>query len=194
MKFPTLTALLATTSLCACLSACNDSQPTATPAAAQKDAAPAAKLEAPKDTWKDFAFADGGFSIKVPADPTCQPQDAGSGLTATVCTTETEKTGLMITSTPLPGVVPPENVAKVAAGAMNGAAKNMQGELINPTDVDVGGVKGKDFVVKTAQGELHSRILIKGKYLIQVMGVPKADPEASKAEVEKFVTSLKPAG
>ena len=194
MKFATSTALLVTTSLCACLCACNDSQPSATPAAAQKDAAPAAKPEAPKDTWKDYAFADGTFSIKVPADPTCQPQDAGNGMTATACTTETEKTGLVITSTPMPGVVPPENVEKAAAGAMAGVAKSMQGELVNPTDVDVGGVKGKDFSVKTAQGELHSRILIKGKYLIQVMGVPKAAPEASKAEIEKFVSSLKPVG
>jgi hypothetical protein len=178
--------------LAAGLSACGDSKEAAAPAATQASSAPAAKQEAPKDTWKDYAFADGGFTVKVPSDPTCQQQEAAKGIMATMCTTENEKTGMMISATKLPGAVPPGNIDNAIAGGMAGSAKNMQGELVNPVDVTVGGVKGKDFSVKTAQGEVRSRIFIKGNYLIQVMGMPKGELDASKAEIEKFVTSLSP--
>jgi hypothetical protein len=185
-------AILAAIFFTAGLSACGDSKETAAPAATQTSSAPAEKQEAPKDGWKDYAFADNGFTVRVPSDPSCQPQDAGNGLTATMCTAETEKTGMMITATKLPNAVPAANVDKTVAGAMAGSAKNMQGEVVNPADVTVSGLKGKDFSVKTAQGEMRSRIFIKGNYLIQAMGIPKGDPAASKEELEKFVSSMGP--
>jgi hypothetical protein len=185
-------AILATIFLTAGLGACGDSKEAAAPASTQTSSAPAQKQEAPKDSWKDYAFADNGFTVRVPSDPTCQSQDAGKGLTATMCATETEKTGMMISATKLPGTVPSENVDKAVAGAMAGSAKNMQGEVVSPVDVTVNGLKGKDFSVKTAQGEMRSRIFIKGSYLIQAMGVPKGDPAASKEELEKFVSSMGP--
>jgi hypothetical protein len=99
---------------------------------------------------------------------------------------------MMISATKLPNAVPAGNVDKAVAGAMAGSAKNMQGEVVTPADVTVDGLKGKDFSVKTAEGVMRSRIFIKGKYLIQAMGIPKGDPAASKDELEKFVASLGP--
>ena len=185
MKSTTLrvSTLLVAALLVAGLSACGDSKDT--PKAAEKK-------EAPKDTWKDYAFADGGFTVRVPSDPACQQQDAGKGITASMCSAETDKTGMMLSASKLPGNVPAENVDKAIAGAMDGSAKSMQGEVVTPTDVTVNGLKGKDFSIKSAQGEIRSRIFIKGNYLIQALALPKGDPAAAKDEIEKFVTSLGP--
>lgn len=170
-----LTALTAAALLAIGLSACGDS-----------------KEAAGKDTWKDYAFLDGSFSIRVPSDPACQQQDVGKGISASLCSVETGKTGMLVSASKLPGVVPAENIEKAMVGAMDGSAKSMQGTVVNPTDVTTNGLNGKDFSIKTSQGDIRSRLYIKGSYLIQALAMPKGEPAAAKDEMEKFVTSLSP--
>lgn len=169
-----------------------DDKAASAPAASAPAAAPAAEAKpaAPQDSWKDYKLGDTGLSVRVPSDPQCQDQDQG-GMTNHMCSAETEKTGFMISSTKLQGEVDPAKIPAALDGAVNGQAKAMNGEVVDPKDIMVGDLKAKDYSVKTAQGEIRGRVVIKGGYLVQLMGLPKAAADdTTKAESEKFVASL----
>jgi hypothetical protein len=206
-KIATISSLATAVALCLGLAACDKApeekkvEPSTTkPADAPKkeeakQAEPAKaeekKADAAADSWKPFKAGGGSFVVSMPSEPQCQEQEAGSGMKATICAAETEKTGVMVSSTRMPGEIDPAQAVKALESAMNGSAKAMNGEAVNATDFTTDGLVGKDFTIKTPQGDVRSRMTFKGSYMVQLVAMPKAAAdETSKAESEKFLKSL----
>ena len=137
-----------------------------TPTSEASASGASAQAPAEKDSWKEFKLGETAMTVSVPAEPQCQNQDAGNGLRAQVCASESEKTGLIVNVTKLPAKVAAAQLAKVLDGAMNGSAKGMNAQAIKVSDVTVGGLKAKDFSVDSAQGEIRSRLVIKSAQLV----------------------------
>lgn len=138
-------------------------------------------------SWKDHAFADKAFLIKVPGDPICQELHAGS-LGANLCTTDTERSGLMYSYTKLRAA--PGKMAGLLAGTMEGSAKDLNGNVVNSADITANGLKGKEYTIKNPEGEYRARIFITPNYLVQIMGTAKVDPTVAKGEIDLYLNSL----
>lgn len=145
------------------------------------------------ENWKDYPLADGSFTVKIPADPTCHDQPIAAGITASMCMTETEHTGMMTSVTKMPaGLGDKVDLNTLLDNAMNGASKNVNGTISSSNDITVNGVKGREFVIDSSKGKVKNRIFFANDTLVHAIGIPKGDEAASKDEIEKFVTSLQP--
>lgn len=183
-------AALAAPLLAILLAACSDRPEP--PSAPPPPPPPKPDLSKPV-VWKEFAFADKAFVVKVPGDPICQQNLSGS-LGAHMCMVDSERTGLMFSFTKLKaGDDVPAKAAGLIAGTMEGSAKDLNGNVASSADAAINGLKGKEYLIKSAEGEYRARIFMTKAYLVQTMGRAKADPAVANAEIDLFLNSLTPA-
>lgn len=145
------------------------------------------------DAWQGFPIAEGKFSVKFPARPACETRNTGNGLAIMTCSVSAPHSEMvvMVTRMDTEGRSASEIDSALTSG-MAGAAQNVQGEVVDPRDVTVHGVKGKEFTVKTRSGVIIQRMLIGDGYIVQAMAMPSPDSAAARSEIQAFVSSLAP--
>jgi hypothetical protein len=144
----------------------------------------------PNEPWVEFKFAE-LFAAQAPSAPECDEDDLGHGVKAVSCSVEGKGLVMLAMATSLPSK-PLEAAAidKALALAVESAAKSMKGNVSKVEPAYAAGAKGRDFSVKTPEGEVHGRVLIAGGMLAQALAMPKAETDATKKEAQRFIASL----
>lgn len=149
----------------------------------EKPEEPTIAVKAPTD-WYSLDTENSEFSLLMPAEPTLQNQQVDSEIGKLDMTIHMYQPtadmedqnviyGLIYTDYP-EGTVHSENeemLKEVFDGAMNGAAKNVNGTLSNEKDLTINGYPGKEFDINMAGGlmllRLRSYLVNNRMYILQ---------------------------
>ena len=143
--------------------------------------------------WKDLAIADGVFTVKTPPGIAlnCQQHANTTGFSVQGCTNDSLDTSYMVVADKFPTQIGVEQVDGALTAFLDFEAKRAQGEIVSSKDLDINGWKGKEFVLKNAQGEASGRVFIGQNYVVNAVAVAKS-ATASKENIQHFVASLQP--
>ena len=154
-----------------------------------------AEIDAAPAQWATFTSDDGRFSAEFPAAPeeTTQSVDSPIGsLTITMHTYESGNTAYMISHLTYPVDPSQYDVDAGLAGAVQGAASNVSGTVVESNDIEQSGFPGKEALIQGQDG-MHARVRMyidpNGPTLFQGLAVgPKT--VVNGADAKKFLDSI----
>lgn len=144
-------------------------------------------------TWSDFTHSGKIFSAQVPGYGRChqwKPSEGESGDDDEKCSFATRRTDMdVFVLKPIPSpdaadtldVWLDEEVARVAT---------RNGETVLAV-APIEGLKGRDFIVTSAQGERSIRIILTENFLIEAIATPKDGKPDDKAERTRFIQGVR---
>ena len=137
--------------------------------------------------WKDYAFADGKFSVKYPADKAVLPEPRCYVGRISGCNFNTGSSGLRLSWGKIDRA-PSEFMHAVIDG------EKARGKLLELHDVKVNGIDAKEFVVAAEKdGDMRFRTLVAGDTFVMIFGFNlKSKFSESKEEIDKFIESMSP--
>lgn len=147
--------------------------------------------------WGEFVPDERAYSVLAPSEARCT--DSGSdkkyGGRWKKCSFETPRTVMYVEHLPLAvnslmPIVP--DVDTIINETMQELATAISAEILNPVDVMVNGIKGKEFSLKMPEGTNKLRIYASDKFVLQVLAESKQADAPDDVEMAKFVRSVVP--
>lgn len=158
-----------------------------------------AKLSMPRlgIFWGEFESDERTYSVLAPSEARCV--DSGSdkkyGGRWKKCSFETPRTSMYVEHLPLEinSLMPtvPE-VDAILNETMQELATANSAEILDPVNVMVNGIKGKEFSLKMRAGTNKIRIYASDKFVLQVLAESKQVGTQDDVEMTKFVNSVVP--
>jgi hypothetical protein len=162
-------------------------------------AEPLATIEVAADKWITFTSNDGGFSLRLPAQPKEQRQpvqtDAGP-VEAIMYLVEAGNTAFGAGFSDFPDSTAGADPEAVLAGARDGAANNVNGTVVDERPIELNGFPGLEFAVEIPEASsvsggarYRARLFLVNNRLYQVIYVAPTADESS-ADYQKLFDSF----
>jgi hypothetical protein len=135
------------------------------------DPEPKAKTD-PEPKGKPFRSAKGGFSITFPAgatEPKEQEQGEGPAKVLVVASELPDKTSLMVTAAPQPGITKGDADESLLDAVRDGLAQSYKGKVEGEEKVKLGGYRGRSFRIPVSDTLCRVRAFVGKDRLYQVM-------------------------
>jgi hypothetical protein len=146
-----------------------------------------------KTAPREYPVAEGFFFVTVPGnmEVECRNQKTAAGIEGQACVGATSATRMVVASAKLPGEADSSKLDQAFKTAMSNAAASLDSSVAFSKDVEVYGVPGKDFRLKTLYGNANGRMFIGNGYLVMALAVAKrGEPDSD--EIPAFAASLRP--
>jgi len=142
--------------------------------------------------WIEYRSDEGGFAVRLPAEPEVQTQLAetvAGTVEVTMALTEMENyaAGVSFNAIPPEAAADPETLLE---GGREGAAMNLKGRVVSDKPIKLGAYPGTEFVVETSDDLIYTaRIYVVDDRLYQILFLVPKD-QIDQFDVQAFFDSF----